>query len=271
MDNIPRKGSAKFHTWFISVRPQDGISNDRINLLKNWIEKQPFYHCITEGSGASLHLHFCIAFPTARIRSNVINAVLNLKGMDFTDEEAKAFRTRNYKGRPNPSIWYNWDVCNEYLVKDSCLKTVCSKLPPAVDREEWGKLWFPAPDDKSAERGPTTNAEWRRYKKLYDEEDLPPGVKMTEQWFIGWFNRLMNQDKMRLCCDQKLLRDKVRRFMDYVYDEARDHYVGSSAKRLKTMEEEDANWDQKDRQLNPHNYIDSEDQHILDMYLTRPH
>jgi len=273
-NEIARQGSAKFYTWFISVRPQDGISDRRINLLKNWIVNQPVSYMVTEGIGAQRHAHIAVAFSAPRVRSNVINAVLNLKGMDFTAEEAKAFRSRNYKGRPNPCIWYSWKVIEEYLCKDTWVRVWHNSLPPKSDWEEWGLAFFPAPDDKRAERGSTTNAEWRRYKKMYHELDLPPGVKQSEKWFIGWFNRLMNQDEMRLIVDQKILRDKVRRFMDYVYEEDRDDYIGSISKKLKTMEQEDDHYWQIDKVVNKHLYMDKSERRQfedLDQFLTRPH
>jgi len=268
---FPRQGSSPYHTWFITVRPRDGISQERIDILSAWIAKQAYYLMVTEGSGDSRHAHICVAFRTARIRSNVINAVLMLKGMNFDADEAKAFRSRNYKGQPNPQIWYNFDAVDEYLSKDPMYRIILNQLPSKSERDDFMKEWMPAPDDKRIERGPSTNAEWRRLKKLYYEEDLPPGVQMSESWFIRWFNDLGNQDKLRIEVDQKRLRDKVRRFMLYVYNESADHYLGSEAKRLKTMAEEDDDWDHIDRIKNPHKYIDSEDKHILDMYLTKRH
>jgi len=268
---FPRQGSSKYHTWFFTIRPRDGISSKRIDIIYNWIQKQAFAFCVTEGSGDSLHLHCCVAFRTSRIRSNVINAVLYLKGMDFSADEATAFRSRNYKGQCNPCIWYNWDVIDEYLEKDSGCRVVYNHLPPKSERDAFQREWMPAPDDKRLERGPSTNAEWRRIKNLYHELDLPPGVRMSESWFIQWFNDLGNEDKMRVELDQKRLRDKVRRFMIYVYKESVDHYLGSEAKRLKTMEEEEADWYQVERVKNPHLFVDSEDRHILDRYLTKPH
>lgn len=193
-----------------------------------------------------------------------------LKGMDFDHEEATAFRSRNYKGRCNPCIWYNFDVINEYLAKDSGCRIITHRLPPKSEWDFFKENWMPAPDDQRLERGPNTNAEWRRIKKLYEEEDLPPGVKMPESWFIQFFLRLQKEDKMRATKDMKILRDNVRWFMFYVSDDpAPDHYLGSEAKRLKTVEEEEEIFDHQDRVKNPHLYTDSEDRAILDKYLTK--
>lgn len=268
---FPRQGSSKYHTWFFTVRPRDGISQERISILQAWIEKQPFYFCVTEGNGPTLHLHCCICFKNAKIRSNVINAILLLKGMDFDHEEATAFRSRNYKGQCNPCIWYNFDVIEEYLSKDSGCRLVCSHMPPKAEWDSFKENWMPAPDDKRLERGPNTNAEWRRIKKLYEEEDLPPGVKPPESWFINFFLRLQKSDQMRATKDMKILRDNVRWFMFYVSDDVPDHYLGSDAKRLKTMEEEEEIWDAEDRRKNPHNYTDSSDRDVLDRYLSKHH
>lgn len=268
---FPRQGSSKYHTWFFTVRPRDGISQYRIDLLKSWIEKQSFWFCVTEGNGPTLHLHCCICFKNAKIRSNVINAVLMLKGMDFDHEEAAAFRSRNYKGRCNPCIWYNFDVVNEYLAKDSGCRIITQHLPPKSEWDFFQENWMPCPDDKRLEKGPNTNAEWRRIKKLYEEEDLPPGVKMPESWFIQFFLRLQREDKMRATPDMRILQQKVRWFKDvYLSDDPPpDHYLGSEAKRLKTVEEEEEIFDQQDRVRNPHLYTDSEDRAILDRYLTK--
>lgn len=234
------KATADYHTWWVGVRPRFGISPERIEV----IEKHPYYLFITEGTGADLHGHFVVAFPKARIRSNMISCILNLKGMDFDVDEAKAFRGRNYKGRWNVTPWYNWDVVTEYMEKDPLKRIVTVKLPPQADWETFATEWMPAPNDKRLERGPSTNLNLQRLKKLYLAEDPLP---VTEEDFIPFFFRLQREDKMRAIKDMTKMRQEVRYFKDvYLAEEAPSHYVGSAAKRLKTTVEEECDAVDKD-------------------------
>lgn len=250
---FPRQGSSKYSCWFWTIRPLGGLSQERIKLIEqHLILHRPWHLFVTEGNGETLHGHILEARHSACTRSNVIRSVLDLKGMDLTAEEAQVFRSRNYKGQPNPQIWYNWDVAEEYLTKDPYRRIICCQLPPVEERAEWAKHWFPVPDDKRLERGPNTNAEWRRIKTLWreystrwDEDhvmELDP-LPATEANVTRFFHFMQRQDKMRATPDQRILQQRVRWFtLVYLPEDDRDvpySYVGPESKRLKTCEEED--------------------------------
>ena len=78
--------------------------------------------------GERRHAHVLIAATQIGIiRSNLINqlfAVFSTRfaeesGLTLSPEERKAFRCRNFNNRPNPCIWYNWQIVDEYLQKDA--------------------------------------------------------------------------------------------------------------------------------------------------------
>jgi len=281
---FPRQGSAKYSTWFWTLRPLGGIDARRIKLIEEHLmNHRPWFLLVTEGNGDQLHCHVLEARHTACTRSNVIRSVLDLKGMDLTAEEASAFRARNYKGQANPQIWYNWDVAEEYLAKDPYRRIICSQLPPLCEREEWAKHWFPIPTDQRLERGPNTNAEWRRirnlwheYSTVWDEEKimkLDP-IPLTETTCIKFFYKMQREDKMRATIDPRIMQQRVRWFTTvYMADEidVPGAYVGSESKRLKTAQEEDEAYCHRDMSKNPHLYTDSEDRMVVDKYYHKFH
>lgn len=242
---FPKQGSTKYNTWSFCIRPRDGMSNQRLEIISEWIGKQAFGLVVTEMTGEARHAHCLVAFRTGRIRSNVINAVLNLKGMDFTAEEASAFRSRNYAGEANPKIWYSWAIVSEYLVKDIYYKIWHKHLPPREEWDQFANEWFPSLEDKRIERGSTTNAEWRRIRTLWVEYSQDAFgeqvIPQDEHNMILFFKKLQRQDKMRAIQDMKLMQQKVRWFLE-VYlceeDELTSNYLGSASKRLKTVTQE---------------------------------
>ena len=117
-----------------------------------------------------------IASETGAIRSNLINTIFSVfstneavaTGCQLSPEERKAFRCRNYNNRPNPEIWYSWNIVDEYLQKDAYKIIVLQKLPPKEERDEFAKIYFPTEDDKRVERGPVIGAQLRRTQNLWN-------------------------------------------------------------------------------------------------------
>ena len=111
------------------------------------------------------------------VRSNLITQIISVfstkfaekSGLTLSPEERKAFRCRNFNNRPNPCIWYNWQVVDEYLEKDSYKIIVAQHLPPKEERDEFAKIYFPKEDDKRVERGPVIGAQLRRTQNLWVE------------------------------------------------------------------------------------------------------
>ena len=143
--------ATKYLAWHFAFRPSGGLDDGRLEMLTVYVRKYPWYLIITEGIGERRHAHVLIATKAGLIRSNLITQILSVfstkfaekSGLTLSPEERKAFKCRNFNNRANPCIWYNWQVVDEYLEKDSYKIIVAQHLPPKEERDEFAKLYFP--------------------------------------------------------------------------------------------------------------------------------
>ena len=99
-------------SYAITVRPYGGISDERIGHLEAWIMKTcQYYHIITEKTGEARHLHAAMYLKKAVTRSNFINCLLAVKGLNLEPVERKV-------QREGVKIMYNNDWMSKYLFKD---------------------------------------------------------------------------------------------------------------------------------------------------------
>lgn len=113
---------SKFQTYAITLRPQNGVSEQDVSTMADWIKrKSTYYHIVTEKEGSAKHLHAGIVLSKAITRSNLCQTMTQLyKGLSSVE------RSVFMKGI---KIMYNIDWISSYLAKGDSTHVIASCLP----------------------------------------------------------------------------------------------------------------------------------------------
>lgn len=129
----------KFSTFAITFRPRDGITDDQVTLLQEWIRKRSlYYHVVTEKTGSERHLHAGIVLRTPITRSNV-SMMLSRLFSSLSSQEKHVFLN-------GIKVMYNRSFIESYLSKDDDTTVVISSLPEAAKLDSY----FPPKPDLSS-------------------------------------------------------------------------------------------------------------------------
>ena len=144
----------KYNTWAITIRPTNGITNEQIECVTNWIVKScDYYHIVTEKDGWERHLHAALFLKRDDHKSNLNNRILSIPCLKDTLTGAEQVVMR--KGT---KIMYDWNWINKYmnpkenLKRDPFHKDIDSFLPPVEQWEVIRDQRFPEKGDKRAEQ-----------------------------------------------------------------------------------------------------------------------
>ena len=196
-----------YSSYAITVRPQDGVTDQQILKVSKWIKKNSdYYHVVTEKSGSSRHIHAGFFLKSPKPRSNVLQMLMQLF-KDLSNPEKAVLR----KGL---RIMYNWDFVDQYLDKDDDTVVIDSSLPEhrletyfpprplpisvkiakksSVYYHELEALWFKyqLPTDPIN----TATARDFLFKMMYSERCLPvirddKQIVQTARHLVRWLNK----------------------------------------------------------------------------------
>lgn len=145
----------KFSTYALTFRPKDGITDEQIDKLHEWIRKRSkYYHIVTEKTGSAKHLHAGLVLRVPVTRSN-ISVLLTRLFQGLNNEERRVWLN-------GIKIMYNKDFIDNYLEKDDDTVVIASSLP------ENGCLdsYFP-PKPASVQRTRKCSAYYHELETLY--------------------------------------------------------------------------------------------------------
>lgn len=160
----------KFHTFAVTIRPRDGITDKQIETFVLWCKKQClYYHVITEKTDYERHVHAAVFFNLKKTRSNVCTMMKRLY-KDLSSEEQKVL-LRGIK------VMYNKDFVMNYMNKDDDTVIIESVLPESNHMESY----FPPPKPAVSSDGRTKkcSAYYHELERLWYEHMEPHHEKNT--------------------------------------------------------------------------------------------
>ena len=122
----------KFRTFAITIRPRNGIDDDAIIVVTEWIRKRcTHYYIVTEKEGSAKHIHAALYLKVSVTRSQILTVLLRLGAkIDLDNDEIAVLR----KGL---RILYSNDFVENYLSKDDNTEVVASCLPESSTLLSW--------------------------------------------------------------------------------------------------------------------------------------
>nr|DAF46519.1 MAG TPA: Rep protein [virus sp. ctjzo7] len=218
----PQELAPKYLTWFVTVRPGDGMSEQLKDALKQWIQNATKYHFVyEEKQGIEKHWHICLWMKSPVCRSDLIKRILSLKAISevWTGDQRKSFRQKK-----NVHIMYNFFVKEEYIdhhKKKGCFSEVIMDNIRTEKDYETAKLMFPEKEDKQALR-PKRAADQRmnQMKELFIETrpNRELDGTITDHEISAWLYDMSYESK-RIICQLDLKRAKdfgrgLRRYLN---------------------------------------------------------
>ena len=120
----------KYNTWAITIRPTNGITNEQIECVTNWIVKTcDYYHIVTEKDGWERHLHAALFLKRDDHKSNLNNRILSIPCLKDTLTGAEQVVVR--KGT---KIMYDWNWINKYMNLGPELASTVGKIRIVLGR-----------------------------------------------------------------------------------------------------------------------------------------
>lgn len=122
----------RFKTFALTLRPRDGITDQQVKDLAEWIRKRSeHYHIVTEKTGSARHVHAALYLKVSVTRSNfcvVYSRLLKKFGLDFEESSV---------AKKGIKVLYNNDFVTSYLDKDDNTCVIASSLPEVARLESY--------------------------------------------------------------------------------------------------------------------------------------
>lgn len=207
--------STTYRAWAFTVRPRNGISDERIKDFVDWMEKSDKIECayaITEKLAEERHLHAILFFNKDNgRRKGDINKQLEriFQKRDVEDGELKVLRM-------GTRIVYNSDYLENYLDKDDNTVEVCDKMEnydPGIDVEGDGNFccpYFPTQAEQDAVQK-QSNAVDQYFHSLAVKYEGWLGTRCNDMEMVKWwFGVAMFSDKtIKVITDTRKLNQIV--------------------------------------------------------------
>lgn len=136
MSGSPRPiRDSKYRSYCATIRPLNGISDERLQLYINWAKKQLGCYCVIEEEGEARHLHLQVWLETPRARGDINIALERIfKKHDYEDKELKVLRR-------GTRIAYNDGFVDSYLDKGGIIvfnnkPENTSEFYPTIEEQE---------------------------------------------------------------------------------------------------------------------------------------
>lgn len=195
-----------FRTYALTIRPQNGVTDDEITPFMKWVRKKClYYHVITEKEGSSRHIHAALFLTNPTPRNSMCTMLKNLF-KDFTPSE-KQVMLKGIK------VMYNMDWIQNYLDKDDDTEVIGSSLPEAGHIESY----FPEkPSEPTAKRRKICSAYYHELEKLWYEHVSPDCEKNTPN-ARAFLSKMMYKERcINVIRDDKAIHQTARHLVRFL-------------------------------------------------------
>lgn len=199
----------KFKSYAITIRPRNGIDEDQLPLVTDWIKKRcSHYHIVTEKEGSARHLHAAMYLLTPVKRSNMTVVLGRLGKKIGMDAEEICVMNRGVR------ILYSNDFVTNYLDKDDDTVVIASCLP------EMGSLNSFYPPKPVADVNQRKVAKHSKYywelEKLWYEHKRPIDEPNTQNMRNFLFDMMYNKRLIPVIKDDKSILQVSRHLTRWV-------------------------------------------------------
>lgn len=196
-------------SYALTVRPNGGISDERIGAIEAWIMKTcEYYHIITEKTGTARHLHAALYLKKAVTRSNFINCLFAVKDFNLTPVEKKIQRA-------GVCIQYNHDWLNNYLYKQDNTEIISSTI--TADDLPMLEAFYPEKDDQRLKKTFKGSLWYVNMEKLWNESDFE--IKDEEHVRAFVHNMMFVHRKIEVIDDARRLTGKIKSLTKFLLAE----------------------------------------------------
>lgn len=195
-----------YKSYAVTVRPRDGVTPEQITKFMKWVRKMcVYYYVVTEGEGATRHIHAGLFMYKAQKRSNLCTALVR-QFPELDNEESRILKA-------GVRVQYDINFIESYLTKDEEVIEIASTLP------EVGKLegfWPPAAEQAKAKAAKAVDKYFAKLEMLWNEH-RGPSVEVTQK-NVGDFLFDMMYDTRAIRCivDPKRGKQTVTVLLNYL-------------------------------------------------------
>ena len=194
-----------YRAWAITIRPRNGISDERVSDYIDWIEKSPKVagsYGVCEKLAEERHLHLAVFFTEGRRKGDVNKQIERIfQRRVVEDGELKVLRS-------GTRIMYNDDFMKKYLDKNDDTEVVVNNVPP--DTQEY----YPTDEEQEAVKS-QKNAVDQFFHSLNVKFSSWRGDRCNDiQMVRWWFGFAMYDEKsIRVITDTR----KLNQIIDCLY------------------------------------------------------
>lgn len=196
-----------YRAWAITIRPRNGISDERVSDYINWIEKSPKIvgaYGVLEKLAEERHLHLAVFFDEGRRKGDVNKQAERIfQKRSVEDGELKVLRS-------GTRIIYSDDFVKNYLDKNDDTEVVINNVPcDAVD-------YYPSADEQAGAKA-QKNACDQYFHSLSVKFDAWLGERCNDEQMVRWwFGFAMFEEKsIRVITDTKKLNQIISALYKY--------------------------------------------------------
>lgn len=196
-----------YRAWAITIRPRNGICDERVSDYIDWIEKSPKIagaYGVCEKLAEERHLHLAVFFSEGRRKGDVNKQVERIfQRRSVEDGEIKVLRS-------GTRIMYNDDFVKKYLDKNDDTQVVINAVPS--DTIEY----YPTAEEQEEVRS-QKNAVDQYFHSLCCKYTEWRGERMNDiQVCRWWFGVAMYEDKtIRVITDTRKLNQIIEALYRY--------------------------------------------------------
>ncbi|AXQ65297.1 MAG: hypothetical protein [Circular genetic element sp.] len=194
-----------YRAWAITIRPRNGICDERVSDYINWIEKSPKIvgaYGVCEKLAEERHLHLAVFLSEGRRKGDVNKQIERIfQKRSVEDGELKVLRS-------GTRIMYNDDFVKKYLDKNDATQVVINDVP--ADTIEY----YPTAEEQEGVKA-QKNATDQYFHSLLTKFDAWLNGRMNDPQMVRWwFGFAMYEEKsIRVITDTR----KLNQIIDALY------------------------------------------------------
>lgn len=196
-----------YKAWAITVRPRNGISDERVSDYKDWIEKSPKIdgaYGVLEKLAEERHLHLAVFFSEGRRKGDVNKQIerIFLK-RPVEDGELKVLRS-------GTKIMYSDDFIKNYLDKNDETQVVINVVPQDT------LAYYPTPEEQEAVKSQSRAVD-QYFHSINEKYTSWLGDRMNDIQMVKWWMGIaMYEDKtIRVITDPRKLGQIIESLYRY--------------------------------------------------------
>lgn len=201
-------------TYGLTLRPLDGVTDDQIKLLVNWIKKHcEYYLVVTHKLNESRHIHAGVVLKKP-VTSCALRTTLIRLFKSLSQQEQRVFRS-------GIKVMYNEDFINNYLSKEDDTVVIERCLPEAGHLESY----FPPPLVAAGRPRNSMNPYYQHLRTLWYEHMRPEDEINTMNARNFLFKMMYSLDLIKILRDDKTIIMTARHLVRYLKKQDYDSIV----------------------------------------------